>query len=161
MTVARLALSAAPLDYAAIVAQVAHEDDAAAGAVVVFAGRVRSSNQGRSVLYLEYEAYEPLALQAFARIDEEIRSQWPGVLLALHHRTGRVPLGDASVLIAAASPHRAEAFAASRYAIERVKQIVPIWKREFFEDGDVWIEGAIADPDDTEARAVAFRRACA
>jgi molybdopterin synthase catalytic subunit len=83
------------------------------------------------------------------------------VRLALHHRVGRLEIGEASVAIAAASPHRADAFAACRYTIERVKQIAPIWKREFFEGGDVWIEGATADPDDARAREVAERAACA
>jgi molybdopterin synthase catalytic subunit len=83
------------------------------------------------------------------------------VHLAIHHRLGRLEVGEASVAIAAASPHRAEAFAACRYAIERVKQIAPIWKHEFFDGGDVWIEGATADPDDEAARLDAYRRACA
>ena len=77
--------------------------------------------------------------------------------LALHHRVGRLEIGEASVAIAAASAHRADAFAACRYAIERVKQIAPIWKHEFFDGGDVWIEGATADPDDARARAEAER----
>jgi molybdopterin synthase catalytic subunit len=131
----------------------------AAGACTLFVGAVRRQNMGRDVRYLEYEAYGPLALRALERIDDEIRASWPGVALAIHHRTGAVPLGDASVVIAAASPHRAEAFAASRYAIERIKQIVPIWKREHFEGGDVWIEGATADPDNDAARQEALSRA--
>ena len=110
---------------------------------------------------VEYEAYEPLALRAFERIAAEIEDRWPGVRVALHHRIGRLEIGEPSVAIAAASAHRADAFAACRYTIERVKQIAPIWKREFFEGGDVWIEGATADPDDVEARAKAERVACA
>lgn len=86
--------------------------------------------------------------------------RWPGVSLALHHRTGRVEIGDASVAIAAASPHRADAYAACRYTIERVKQIAPVWKREAFEGGEVWIEGATADPTDENARREAERTAC-
>ena len=89
------------------------------------------------------------------------RREWPGIRLALHHRVGRLEIGEASVAIAAASAHRADAFGACRYTIERVKQIAPIWKREFFEGGDVWIEGATADPDDAGAREVAERAACA
>jgi molybdopterin synthase catalytic subunit len=131
------------------------------GGVVTFLGLVRNHNAGRGVRYLEYEAYEPLAIKVFERIDSETRARWPGVRLALHHRLGRLEIGEASVAIAAASPHRAEAFAACRYAIERVKQIAPIWKHEFFEGGDVWIEGATADPDDGLARAEAERVACA
>jgi molybdopterin synthase catalytic subunit len=131
------------------------------GAVATFLGLVRNHNVGRVVHYLEYEAYEPLALRAFARIASEIAARWPGVRLALHHRIGRIQIGHASVAIAAASPHRADAFSACRYAIERVKQIAPIWKREFFDGGDVWIEGATADPDDQAAREAAERVACA
>ena len=116
---------------------------------------------GRRVLRLEYEAYEPLAVRAFHRLAQEAGSLWSQVHLAVHHRLGRLEVGEASVAIAAASPHRAEAFAACRYAIERVKQIAPIWKHEFFDGGDVWIEGATADPDDEAARLYAYRRACA
>lgn len=130
-----------------------------AGAVSTFLGLVRDENLGRRVLRLEYDAYEPLALRAFERIDAEIRERWPQARLALHHRIGRLEIGEASVAIAAAAPHRSDAFAACRYAIERVKQIAPIWKHEFFEGGDVWIEGATADPDDEAARESALRRA--
>ena len=131
------------------------------GAVVTFLGLVRNHNLGRSVRYLEYEAYEPLALKSFERIASEIRERWPSARLALHHRIGRLEVGEASVAIAARSPHRGDAYAACRYAIERVKQIAPIWKHEFFEGGDVWIEGATANPDDQHARAEAERIACA
>jgi molybdopterin synthase catalytic subunit len=131
------------------------------GAVVTFLGLVRNHNLGRSVRYLEYEAYEPLALNAFERIAAEIAERWPSARLALHHRIGRIEVGEASVAIATRSPHRGDAYASCRYAIERIKQIAPIWKREFFEGGDVWIEGATADPDDQRARAEAERVACA
>jgi molybdopterin synthase catalytic subunit len=131
------------------------------GAVVTFLGLVRNHNLGRSVRYLEYEAYEPLALKAFERIAAEIADRWPGARLALHHRVGRLDVGEASVAIASSSAHRGDAYAACRYAIERVKQIAPIWKREFFDGGDVWIEGATADPDDLGAKAEAERVACA
>lgn len=130
------------------------------GAVAVFLGLVRNHNLGRVVDYLEYEAYQPLALRTFDRIVSEVEDRWPGVRLALHHRTGRIDIGGVSVAIATASPHRADAFSSCRYVIERVKQIAPIWKREFFEGGDVWIEGATADPDDEGARAKAERLAC-
>jgi molybdopterin synthase catalytic subunit len=131
------------------------------GAVVTFLGLVRNHNVGRRVRYLEYEAYEPLALKAFERIATESHERWPDTRLALHHRLGRLEIGEASIAIAARSPHRANAYAACRYAIERVKQIAPIWKREFFDGGDMWIEGATADPDDERARAEAERIACA
>jgi molybdopterin synthase catalytic subunit len=130
------------------------------GAVVVFLGLVRNHNLGRSVRYLEYEAYEPLAIKAFERIEDEIGSRWPGVGLALHHRNGRLEDGEPTDANVTQSAHRADAYAANRYAIERVKQIAPIWKREFFDGGDVWIEGATADPDDAQARAEAERVAC-
>jgi molybdopterin synthase catalytic subunit len=133
----------------------------AEGAVVTFVGVVRNHNLDRRVRYLEYEGYEPLALRAFERIVREVGERWPGARMALHHRVGRLEVGEASVAIAAVSAHRGDAFAACRYVIERVKQIAPIWKREFFEGGDVWIEGATADPLDDRARAEAERAACA
>ena len=156
----RVAVTAAPLDLDALVREMtrgAQED----GAVTTFTGLVRNQNQGRHVRFLEYEAYEPLAVRALERIVAEAEVAWPGIHLGLHHRTGRLEIGDASVIIVATSPHRSAAFAACRYAIERVKQIVPIWKREHFDGGDVWLEGATADPDDEAARQAAYRTACA
>jgi molybdopterin synthase catalytic subunit len=155
-----LAIGPAPLELNALVAALG-DRGGADGAVVTFLGLVRNHNAGRQVRHLEYEAFEPLALKAFARIAGELQDRWPGARVALHHRVGRLQVGEASVAIAVASPHRAEAYAACRYVIERVKQIAPIWKREFFEGGDVWIEGATADPDDARARAEAERVACA
>jgi molybdopterin synthase catalytic subunit len=130
------------------------------GAVATFVGLVRDHNAGRRVLYLDYECYEPLAVKAFNRIDDEVHARWPDARLAIAHRLGRLEIGEASVVIAAGSPHRADAFAACRYAIERIKQIAPIWKHEHFEGGQVWIEGATADPDDEDARQQAVARAC-
>ena len=130
------------------------------GAVASFIGLVREHNQGRRVSFLDYEAYEPLAVRALHRIVDEIRQAWPDTGVGVHHRTGRIEIGEASIIIVAVSPHRANAFAACRYTIERVKQIVPIWKHEYFEGGDVWIEGATADPEDTVARQNAMRIAC-
>ena len=153
-----MAVTDAPLDLAALAAEVAVHGD---GAIASFAGLVRDHNQGRRVLFLDYEAYEPLAVKALQRIVDEARAAWPSARLGLHHRVGRLAIGEASIVIAAASPHRADAFAACRYAIERVKQIVPIWKREHFDGGDVWLEGAVADPDDESARQKAHRIACA
>jgi len=154
----RFAVSAAPLDAAAAAASVARDGD---GALATFIGLVRELNAGRRVRWLDYEAYAPLALKAFERIGAEAAARWPDARIAIHHRTGRLAIGEASVAIAAASPHRADAFAACRYAIERVKQIAPIGKREYFEGGDVWIEGATADPDNADARQEALKRACA
>ena len=161
MTTPLFAIGPEPLSLEPLVSAVASESDGVDGAIATFLGLVRNHNQGRRVRYLEYEAYEPLALKAFERIDDEVRRRWPGVRMALHHRTGRLEIGEASVAIVTASPHRGDGFAACRYVIERVKQIVPVWKREYFEGGDVWIEGATADPDDQRARAEAERIACA
>lgn len=154
----RFAVVDTPIDPTAVAALVAASG---CGAVATFVGLVRDLNLGRRVARLEYEAYAPLAVRAFERIAAEAAGRWPGAALAIHHRVGTLAIGDASVVIAAATAHRAEAFAACRYAIERVKQIAPIWKREHFEGGDVWVEGATANPDDAAAREDAFRRACA
>jgi molybdopterin synthase catalytic subunit len=151
------AITAAPLDAAAVAGSVVTTGD---GAVATFIGIVRDHNAGRAVRWLEYEAYEPLAIKAFERIADEAAEQWPHARLSIHHRTGRVAIGEASVVIAAASPHRADAFAACRYAIERIKQIAPIWKHEHFAGGEVWIEGATADAEDATARREARERAC-
>jgi molybdopterin synthase catalytic subunit len=153
----RFLIGDGPLDASRIAALVAAPD---CGAVATFVGLVRDHNAGRRVLWLDYEAYGPLARSTFERIGAEAAARWPSAVLAIHHRTGRVEIGEASVVIAAASPHRADAFAACRYAIERVKQIAPVWKHEHFEGGDVWIEGATADPDDDGARQLALERAC-
>ena len=131
------------------------------GAIASFVGTVRETNMNRRVTHLEYEAYEPLAVKALQQIVDEAGVQWPGIRVAVHHRIGRLAIGETSIVIAAASAHRANAFAACRYVIERVKQIVPIWKHEFFEGGEVWIEGATANPSDEAARQEAIRRACA
>ncbi len=149
----RFRVTTDPLDANAVAEIVASAD---CGAIATFVGIVRDEHGGRRVLWLEYEAYEPLALKAFSLIDEEAGQRWPSIALAIHHRIGALEIGDASVVIAAASPHRPEAFAACRYAIERIKQIAPIWKHEHFEGGDVWIEGATADPMDEEVRRMAF-----
>ncbi len=130
------------------------------GAIVSFVGTVRATNAGRDVVRLEYEAYDAMALRVFERIVEEAREQWPSSRVALVHRVGTLALGEASIAIVAAAPHRGEAFAACRYTIERVKQIAPVWKHEFVRGGEVWIEGATADPDDAAAREEALRRAC-
>ena len=155
-----VAVTAAPLDLSTLIAAVA-QSASADGAITSFVGLVRDHNQGRRVSFLEYEAYDSLAVRALNLIIEEARGTWPGARLGVHHRTGRLEIGEASIIIVAASPHRAEAFASCRYVIERVKQIVPIWKHEHFDGGDVWLEGATADPADEAARAQARRIACA
>ena len=131
------------------------------GAIATFIGVVRDHNLDRRVTHLEYEAYEPMAVKGLTQICDEASREWPGVRVGVHHRIGRLAIGEASIVIAASSAHRADAFASCRYVIERVKQIVPIWKHEFFEGGEVWIEGATANPEDEAARLEAKRRACA
>ena len=131
------------------------------GAVVSFVGVVRGEDRGRRVLRLEYEAYVPLAERSLEQIRQEAARHWPDAIIGAHHRVGMLEVGDASVAIVATSPHRADAFAACRFAIERLKQIVPIWKREHFDGGDEWLEGATADPNDPVALAEALKRSCA
>ena len=152
----RFRITLEPLDAAMTAAAV---EAPGCGAIATFIGLVRDHNAGRRVRYLDYECYEPLAVKAFERIASEAISHWPDARLAIAHRIGPLQIGDASVVIAAASPHRADAFAACRYAIERIKQIAPIWKREHFEGGDSWIEGATADPEDAAALQQAVDRA--
>ena len=110
-----------------------------AGAIVTFQGTVRCEARGRRVLRLEYEAYVPMALATFDRIAQLASERWPGVELAIHHRVGACAVGELTVSIAAASAHRADAFEACRFAIERLKAEAPIWKHEFYDDGSAWI----------------------
>jgi molybdopterin synthase catalytic subunit len=129
-------LTREPLDGSLLKSAAVH---AAAGAVVVFEGTVRSPSHGRDVLHLEYEAHEPMALAQMERIVSEARERWPVIALFLHHRLGRIEVGEASVVAVASCPHRGEAFEACRHLIERLKADVPIWKKEFFADGGVWV----------------------
>jgi MoaE-MoaD fusion protein len=124
------------LDVAAIAGRVERPD---AGAVVTFVGTVRDNARGRSVLWLDYEAYDEAAEKMLARIGDEMRGRWPVLAVAIEHRTGKLYPGEASVVIAVSSAHRDAVFAASSYAIERIKQIVPIWKKEAYADGETWI----------------------
>lgn len=156
------AITTATIDVATLLGALrASEEPGADGALAMFVGIVRGNNLDRNVDKLEYEAHAPLAVKSFDRIAGEAKVEWPDTRLAIHHRIGTLQIGEASVAIVAASPHRGAAFAACRYAIERIKQISPIWKREFFEGGDMWLEGATADPDDEPMRLEARRRACA
>lgn len=125
-----------PLDAEAIAARVA---DRGAGAIVTFAGVVRDNARGRPVLWLDYEAYAAAAEKMLAEICGEMRERWPLLAIAVEHRTGRLEIGDASVVIAVSSAHRAAGFEACAYCIERIKEIVPIWKKEAYADGEVWI----------------------
>lgn len=114
---------------------------AANGAVVVMSGTVRSHTQGRPVRYLEYQAYTPMALVVFGEIAADIRQQWPEInRVVIHHRTGRLKIGEISVLVAVGCPHRGEAFAACQWAIDTLKHNAPIWKKEHFDDGSTtWV----------------------
>jgi len=164
MSVRRFAITREPLSVEALTAAVERDVQArgeGCGGLCAFVGVVRATHKGRRVRYLEYEAFDTLALKVFEQVDAEARAAWPDARVAIHHRVGRLEIGEASVVIVAGSAHRAAAFQASRYAIERVKQIAPVWKHEFFEDGDAWVEGATADPADDHARQEAMARACA
>jgi molybdopterin converting factor subunit 1 len=113
--------------------------DPAAGAIATFTGTTRRDNAGRRVIKLEYEAYEPMALSEMRKLAREAGERWKIVRIAICHRIGRVGIGETSVAIAVSAAHRAEAFEACRFAIDRLKEIVPIWKKEYFEGGEVWI----------------------
>ena len=113
------------------------------GAIVVFEGIVRNESHGRRSLYLEYEAYEAMALKEMNVIAASMRSQFGADSVAIVHRLGRLEIGETSVLIAVSSAHRREAFEACRYGIDTLKRTVPIWKKEYFEDGAVWADGEI------------------
>jgi len=131
-------LRAEPLDLARVIAAVSSPER---GGIATFLGLVRDHHGGRAVVRLEYSAYVPMAEQECAVILDEARARWPMAQVALEHRIGALAIGDAAVAVAAAAPHREEAFAACRYVIEEVKRRVPIWKREFYADGSVgWVD---------------------
>jgi molybdopterin synthase catalytic subunit len=113
--------------------------DPEAGAIATFIGITRNNNEGRKVIGLDYEAYPEMAEKELARIGEHAKKEWPICRMAIVHRLGPVKIGEASVIIAVSSAHRDAAFAACRYAIEEIKKTVPIWKKEVFEGGEVWI----------------------
>jgi molybdopterin synthase catalytic subunit len=131
-----VALVRAPIDLAAL--QAAAPAD---GALCLFAGVVRNENGGRPVRYLEYEAYEEMAIPLMRQIAADARRQWPVTAVRIVHRLGRLEIGEPSVAVAVVSPHRAEAFAACRFAIDTLKARVPIWKKEYYADGSAWLEG--------------------
>jgi molybdopterin synthase catalytic subunit len=124
------------IDAAAVTAAVA---DPARGATVTFIGTTRDHNDGRSVTRLEYEAYPEMAIAEMRRIGETAQERWPIARIAIVHRIGVVPIGEASVVIAVSAGHRRAAFEACHFAIDRLKEIVPIWKKEHFEGGEIWI----------------------
>ncbi len=109
------------------------------GAVVTFTGVVRNNFSGKRVLHLEYDAYPEMAVKKLKEIAREIGDKWGLQDIAVVHRVGRMKVGEAAIVIAVGAPHRKEAFAACQYAIDRIKQVVPIWKKEFYEDGSTWV----------------------
>lgn len=126
------------LDPQALVSDLTKDTD---GAILTFVGVVRKQSRGKEVLYLEYEAYEEMAEKVLAEIGDEVKARWPIGQIAIHHRIGRLEIGEASLLVVVTSPHRKEAFEACHHAVERIKQILPMWKKEVWEDGSSWIEG--------------------
>jgi len=130
-------LTNAEIDYQTVTEQVRRKD---CGAVVLFLGTVREMTEGRRTAALDYEAYAGMAEKKLAEIEEETRARWPVGDIALVHRLGRLELGEASVVVAVSCPHRAQAFEAGRYAIDRLKEVVPIWKKENWADGSTeWV----------------------
>jgi molybdopterin synthase catalytic subunit len=129
-------VQAEPLDPRAVEAAVAHPG---AGAVVTFQGTVRNRTGEHEVTHLDYEAYDAMAERVLREVGAEAEARWPGVRVAVVHRTGRVEVGEVSVVIAVSSPHRPAAFEACRHVIERLKEDVPIWKKEARRDGSVWV----------------------
>jgi MoaE-MoaD fusion protein len=129
-------LSAEPLSLDAVVEEVRSDS---AGAIATFVGTTRRQSRGRSVLHLDYEAYEEMAERVMAEIAAELSERHDLCEIAIHHRTGRVDIGDASVVIAVSAPHRQDALAACKEAIDTLKERVPLWKKEFYEGGEEWI----------------------
>lgn len=157
---ATIALRHTPIDAASIAASLKRGED---GALVVFDGVVRNNSRGRRTLHLFYEAYAEMALAEMKQLAAKAFADFPIRDLAIVHRLGRLDIGDSSVVIAVASAHRAAAFDACRWLIDTLKQTVPIWKKEFFEDGAIWAQGepfpAALTADANPARKLANRRA--
>ena len=130
-----IALTRKPIDVVALGAATPAD-----GAICTFVGVVRDHNAGRAVLYLEYEAFEEMARPLLEEIGAEALRRWPITAISIVHRLGRLEIGEPSVAVAVFAPHRAAAFEACRYAIDTLKTTVPIWKKEFYADGAVWIE---------------------
>jgi len=109
------------------------------GGIVTFVGTVRKYTKGKEVIRLEFESYEPMAIKEMNKIAEQILEKYPAEKIAIHHRVGVLPIGGIAVVISISCPHRADAFAACQYAIDTLKETVPIWKKEIFTDGEVWV----------------------
>ena len=125
-----------PLDIRTCVDFVTHPG---AGGINVFVGTVRDNTKGRKVLHLEFEAYEPMAVSEMRKIAEQATEKWPVQRMSIHHRVGKLEIGQVAVLIAVSTPHRKASFEACEFAIDTLKQTVPIWKKEVFEDGEIWV----------------------
>jgi len=136
-------ITSEPLDARRLEAAVSHPG---AGAICTFSGVVRESSRGRSVTHLEYEAFAEMATREMRRIADEIAERWPEARVAMIHRTGRIEIGEPSVVVSTSAPHRAEAIAACKWGIDRLKESVPVWKKEHAVDGTFWIEGEAARP---------------
>jgi len=115
------------------------KDQQSAGGTCIFVGTVRNNTKGKTVVALEFEAYEPMAMSEMKKIAEEASDKWPLLNVAIHHRTGRLLPGEIPVIIVVSAAHRDVAFDACRYCIDTLKSTVPIWKKEIFEDGEVWV----------------------
>ena len=137
------AVTQEPLDPAPLVAAVRRDES---GAVALFYGVVRNENKGRAVRYLEYDAYPEMAVKKMREVAEEVRARFPVTGIGVLHRIGRLEIGETSLLVAVSSGHRAEAFAACHYAVDRIKEVVPIWKKEVWDDGEEWVEGHVPAP---------------
>lgn len=131
-----------PLDPRPLVEAVRRDES---GAVALFYGVVRNENAGRSVLYLEYDAYPEMALKKMREVADEVRAKFAITGIGVMHRTGRLEIGETSLLVAVSSGHRREAFEACHFAVDRIKQVVPVWKKEVWADGSEWIEGNVPD----------------
>lgn len=131
-------ITEAPLDLRPLVERVRRDES---GAVAVFLGVVRDNSDGKRVLHLEYDAYPEMATKVMREIAAEARERWPVTDVAISHRTGRLEIGETSLVVAVSSPHRREAFEACHWLVDRLKEKVPIWKKEVWEGGEVWIEG--------------------
>jgi molybdopterin synthase catalytic subunit len=127
-----------PLDPRALVEAVRRDE---AGAIALFYGVVRNENLGRRVSYLEYDAYPEMAVKKMREVADEVRARYPVAEVGVLHRIGRLDIGETSLLVAVSSGHRKEAFEACHYAVDRIKQVVPVWKKEVWEDGSEWVEG--------------------
>ena len=136
MTQYDIQIQEAPLSNEACTDFVNHPE---AGGNVVFVGTVRAQTQGKRVLKLEFEAYAPMAIKEMRKIAETVSQKWNALAVSFHHRVGVLDIGEVAVIIAVSTPHRKAAFEACEYAINTLKETVPIWKKEFFEDGEVWV----------------------